>query len=68
MWIYAPNVEKEMTKLLYKGHYPYCDKSDCLYWDKCSLAVTQSIKEKGEPVVKEHRACYVQNKKEDNEE
>jgi len=43
-----------------RGHSPYCDKSTCEYWDRCTLALTERTRSKlkGEPEIKEHRACY----------
>jgi len=47
-------------KAKYKDLYPYCDKSSCKYWTKCTLALTEQTKRKlkAEPEVQEHRACF----------
>lgn len=48
-----------MTKSLYRGLYPYCDKDTCKYWNKCTLAFTDELKKTVcDPEIKTFHACY----------
>jgi hypothetical protein len=48
-----------MTKARFKDHTPYCDKDDCKYWDRCTLAATEDVRSTCDPEIKEFHACYV---------